>query len=60
MKLRLNRGSTYEANVIPRDDVGVTKHGLQIPVDAQNYSEFTKRMKSSEQEFKVEFEDNLI
>ncbi len=55
MKLRLNRGSTYEANVIPRDDVGVTKHGLQIPVDAQNYSEFTERMKSCEREFKSVF-----
>ena len=52
LKLWLNRGSTYEKNVMPRDDISVTKHGLKIPVDAQNYDEFSARMKTCEQEFK--------
>ena len=52
LKLRMNCGSTYEANVTPRDDVSVTKHGLKIPVDALNYAEFSVRMKTCEQEFK--------
>lgn len=51
-KLWMNCGSTYEANVTPRDDVSVTKHGLKIPVDALNYAEFSVRMKTCEQEFK--------
>lgn len=51
-KLWLNRGSTYEKNVMPRDDISVTKHGLKIPVDALNYDEFSARMKTCEQEFK--------
>ena len=52
LKLRMNCGSTYEANVTPRDDVSVTRHGLKIPVDALNYAEFSVRMKTCEQEFK--------
>lgn len=50
-KLWLNCGSTYEADVVPRDDICVVKHGLKIPVDAQDYAEFTARMKAQEQEF---------
>ena len=52
LKLWLNRGSTYEKNVMARDDISVTKHGLKIPVDALNYAEFSVRMKTCEQEFK--------
>ena len=51
----MNRGSTYEKNVVPRDDISITKHGLKIPLDAQNYSEFTAKMKVQEQEFTSEF-----
>lgn len=51
LKLWLNRGSTYEETVVPRDDISITKHGLKIPIDAQNYSEFTAKMKVQEQEF---------
>lgn len=47
----MNRGSTYEKNVVPRDDVSVTKHGLQIPVDAGSYSEFAARMRDQEERF---------
>ena len=55
LKLQLNRGLTYEKNVMARDDISVIKHGLKIPIDAQNYSEFTAKMKVQEQEFTSEF-----
>ena len=49
--LRMNRGSTYEANVSPRDDITITKHGLKIPADAPDYNSFVKRMEMAEYEF---------
>lgn len=52
LKLRMNRGSTYEANVSPRDDVYITKHGLKIPCGAKDYEDFVNRIKTSESEFK--------
>lgn len=55
IKLCLNRGSTYEANVMPRDDISITKHGLKIPADAPDYAGFVMRIKSHEQEFKQTF-----
>lgn len=51
LKLRLNRGSTYEANVCPRDDVCVVKHGLKIPANAARYDDFVIRLRDSEREF---------
>lgn len=51
LKLRLNRGSSYEKNVMPRDDISIIKHGLKIPIDVQNYLEFTEKMKVQEQKF---------
>ena len=51
LKLRLNQGSTYESNVMPRDDINITKHGLKVPADAADYDEFVAKMKSSEKEF---------
>lgn len=59
LKLWMNRGSTYEANVMPRDDISITKHGLKIPVDASDYNGFVTRIKSCEQEFKMIF-SNLV
>ena len=53
--LRMNRGSIYEKNVMPRDDISVLKHGLKIPMDAQNYADFIMRIKLSEREFAGEF-----
>lgn len=50
LKLWLNRGLTYEKNVMARDDISVIKHGLKIPVDALNYAEFSARMKTCEQD----------
>ncbi len=51
LKLWMNRGSTYEANVMPRDDISITKHGLKIPADAQDYAAFACKMKAQEQKF---------
>lgn len=55
LKLWMNCGSTYEANVMPRNDISITKHGLKIPVDAKDYSEFIARLKIQEQEFRSVF-----
>jgi 5-methylcytosine-specific restriction endonuclease McrBC regulatory subunit McrC len=54
--LRMNKGSTYEANVTARDDVSVTEHGLKIPADAQNYDAFVQQMRVNENEFLRAFE----
>ena len=54
-KLWMNRGSSYEDDVIPRNDVFIIKHGLKIPNNAPNYAEFVARMKISEQEFRRAF-----
>ena len=54
-QLWLNKGSTYENNVVPRDDISVTKHGLKIPVDAVDYASFAVRMAAYEQEFTKAF-----
>jgi len=51
LKLRLNQGSTYEANVSPRSDISITKHGLKIPVDAPDYASFIVEMKWCERKF---------
>lgn len=55
LKLWLNSGSSYESNVTPRDDISITKHGLKIPVDAKDYSEFTTKLKIQEQIFRSVF-----
>lgn len=52
LKLWMNRGSTYEENVMPRDDICITKHGLKIPVEVADYDEFVAKMRACEQEFK--------
>ena len=55
LQLWMNKGSTYEENVTPRDDVRITKHGLRIPTDAENYESFVLKMKTSECEFMETF-----
>lgn len=50
-KLWMNSGTTYENNVMKRDDISITKHGLKIPMDAKNYAEFCSRLKQQEHEF---------
>lgn len=51
LKLRMNQGSTNESNVMPRDDISITKHGLKIPSDVADYDGFAARMRINEQEF---------
>ncbi len=46
--LKLNSGSTYEDNVIVRNDISVIKLGLKIPNKAINYGDFKKQMHESE------------
>ena len=55
LQLWLNKGSTYEANVVPRDDICIIKHGLKIPIDAENYESFVSKMQVSESEFRQVF-----
>ena len=55
LRLWMNKGSTYEANVAPRDDICLTKHGLKIPLNAGNYEMFVAKMKISENEFRQVF-----
>lgn len=52
LKLHMNRGSTYEANVSPREDICIIKYGLKIPTNATNYTEFVTKIKSCEKDFK--------
>ena len=50
-QLWLNRGSTYEDNVVPRDDISVIKHGLKMPANEESYEAFVSGIKQSEKEF---------
>ena len=52
LKLRMNRGSTYESDVTPRDDVRVIKHGLKVPVNAADYTKFVEMIEKNEKVFK--------
>ena len=53
--LWMNKGTTYEANVETRDDICLTKHGLIIPMDAEDYETFVSKMIISEKEFRQVF-----
>lgn len=52
--LRLNCGSTYENNVVPRDDTKIIKCGLKIPnpEGVIDYKDFVVKIKESEEQFK--------
>lgn len=52
LQLWMNSGSTYEADVAPRNDISITKHGLKIPMDASCYNEFVNKIEIFEREFK--------
>ena len=52
VELKLNRGSSYEKNVKPREDISVIQCGLHIPEDCSNYEEFKMKIKNSEEKFK--------
>lgn len=48
-KMFLNEGTTFDKNVMPRQDISVTKLGFQIPESqAISYSDFADRMRMSE------------
>ena len=49
--LQLNKGTTFERNVRPRNDVRVIKHGLKIPVHAKTYKDFVDEITQNEQDF---------
>lgn len=52
LQLWMNKGSTYNENVEPRNDICVTKHGLKIPNHAAHYIDFAAKMNSFEKEFR--------
>lgn len=56
LRLKMNRGSTYEGDVSPRNDVTVIKHGLKIPNHTPDYQCFVQEMQAAEQEFKKAME----
>ena len=49
--LLLNKGSTYEHNVSPRDDICLAKYGLRIPADVKSYDEFVSQINKNETVF---------
>ncbi len=51
-KLWLNEGTTYENNVVGRNDTCVVKIGFKIPDNCKNYMDFSKKMQYSENIFK--------
>ena len=56
-KMFLNEGTTFDNNVMSRQDIAVTKLGFQIPESQDiSYSEFTDRMRMSE----INFIQNLF
>lgn len=52
-RLQVNKGSTYEENVMPRNDVCVVKLGLGIPECNGTYEEFVEQIKVKESNFKA-------
>jgi len=55
LELQLNSGSTYENNIIARDDVLLIKCGLRIPQNAENYGHFKMQISDSEITFMNQF-----
>ncbi|WP_027217712.1 5-methylcytosine restriction system specificity protein McrC [Butyrivibrio fibrisolvens] len=50
-ELWLNKGSTYEEDVVPKDDICLIKHGLRIPQNSCSYEEFKEEIHNTEIEF---------
>ncbi len=55
LKLWMNRGSTYEANVMPRDDINLYQAWLENPCGCIGLCWICYEMKTHEQEFKKVF-----
>lgn len=47
----LNKGSTYESNVMSREDIFIVKEGIEIPHRVSSYTEFKIRMSTNEKDF---------
>ena len=47
----LNSGVSFEKNVVPRENIVITKYGLKIPNQAANYNEFVEMIKNNEKDF---------
>ena len=50
--LQVNKGSTYEKNVMPRNNLCVVKCGMGIPRDSGSYEDFVRKIKIKESIFK--------
>ena len=55
LELRLNSGTTYENNVMARDDVLIIKCGLSIPCNVENYEHFKRQIENNEESFILNF-----
>ena len=60
LQLWMNKGSTYDDNVEPRNDICVTKHGLKIPNHADHYINFVARINTYEKEFRKVVETHAV
>lgn len=57
--LMMNEGSTYEGNVSARKDISITKLGLRVPSEANNYKEFKEQIEVSEITLRKSIEDAI-
>ena len=58
-KLKVNKGSTYERNVEPRENLCVVKLGMNIPMCIGTYAEFVEKIKIEEFNFKAALTRNI-
>ena len=50
-QLKLNSGSTYENNVMGRNDISIIKLGLEIPQGCNDYYDFVDEIQLNEERF---------
>lgn len=58
-RLQVNKGSTYEKDVVPRNDVFVVKLGLGIPECNGTYEEFTQKVRIAETVFQARLAESV-
>ncbi|MCJ0570575.1 McrC family protein, partial [Enterococcus cecorum] len=51
---KVNSGTSYERNVVSRDESSIVKYAFKIPLNVDNYSEFVMEMKKGEENLIVE------
>jgi len=59
LELQLNRGSTYENNVVARDDISLVKCGLRVPCHSDNYDHFKIQIMNNEKLFVNQFNSQI-